>query len=188
MIDELIGQKIRELRKKRNLSMKALAEIVDTSQQQIDRLEKGQRRMTIKWLQKICAALNHDYRNLLSEPGLDESRAGGKTSKAKVIGAIKKDGEIEWYEPGDIYPVIFGRPESVNNIRMFALRVNGAAIKDYSTGSELIFSEVIADSKVDHAKLAVFQNSNGSYYVGEAKTKIRKHKIKAMLIKSIRNE
>ncbi len=50
--------RIRELRKRRGLTLKELAGLVDTSSQQISLLEKGKRRLTVEWMQRIAHALD----------------------------------------------------------------------------------------------------------------------------------
>lgn len=48
---------LREMRRRRGLSMEALARLVDTSASQINKLEKGQRRLTDDWLRRLAVAL-----------------------------------------------------------------------------------------------------------------------------------
>jgi transcriptional regulator with XRE-family HTH domain len=53
-----VHQKLHLLRLQKNLSLQALAEKIGTTKSQIDKLEKGDRRLTIEWLQKLCEALD----------------------------------------------------------------------------------------------------------------------------------
>jgi len=50
--------KIADFRIQKNLTLQALAERVGTTKSQIDKLEKGERRLTVEWLQRIADALN----------------------------------------------------------------------------------------------------------------------------------
>lgn len=50
--------RIRALRLERNLTLQALAERVNTTKSQIDKLEKGERRLTLDWIKRLAAALN----------------------------------------------------------------------------------------------------------------------------------
>jgi phage repressor protein C with HTH and peptisase S24 domain len=50
--------KIADFRIQKNLTLQALAERVGTTKSQIDKLEKGERRLTVDWLQRIAEALN----------------------------------------------------------------------------------------------------------------------------------
>ncbi|SNT30423.1 Transcriptional regulator, contains XRE-family HTH domain [Anaerovirgula multivorans] len=51
---DIIGARIRELRKQRNITTKQLAELCNTSQPVISKLENGNRTADIPMLQKIC--------------------------------------------------------------------------------------------------------------------------------------
>lgn len=52
-----MDNRISELRKARGLTLKRLAELVGTSNQQISHLEKGRRRLTLEWMERIAKAL-----------------------------------------------------------------------------------------------------------------------------------
>lgn len=51
---------LRSLREAAGLSQAALADRINTTQSQIDRLEKGERRMTIDWMARLGSALGVD--------------------------------------------------------------------------------------------------------------------------------
>jgi transcriptional regulator with XRE-family HTH domain len=55
---ELLGERIRELRKERGLTQEQLAELVEVEQKHISRLELGKSFPTIDRLQKVSEALN----------------------------------------------------------------------------------------------------------------------------------
>ena len=57
--------RIRELRKARGLTLKRMAELVGTSNQQISHLEKGRRRLTLEWMERIAEALECHPSDLL---------------------------------------------------------------------------------------------------------------------------
>ncbi len=57
--------RISELRKARGLTLKRLAELVGTSNQQISHLEKGRRRLTLDWMERIAKALECHPADLL---------------------------------------------------------------------------------------------------------------------------
>lgn len=59
--------RIKQLREAKGWSAERLAEEAGTSQQQIDRLEKGQRRMTTEWIHRISLALGCDGSDLIPE-------------------------------------------------------------------------------------------------------------------------
>ena len=55
---ELLGERIRELRKNRGLTQEQLAEFVEVEQKHVSRLELGKSYPTIERLEKIAVALN----------------------------------------------------------------------------------------------------------------------------------
>ncbi len=59
--------RIRELRERAGLSQDQLAVLANTSQPQIDRLEKGGRRVTIEWLLRLASALGCAPADLLPD-------------------------------------------------------------------------------------------------------------------------
>lgn len=179
--------RIKALRKQKGMTMKELADEIGTSQQQIDRLEKSHRRLTVDWMEKLSSALQCEVTDLIKEDNRDLSL----TAKAKVVGEVKPSGKIDWFEPKDIYPLIFGRPKNLPGSRMFALYVGGA-VKGFQEGSELIFCEIDKgrDVRPKKGKLCVCQSNKGkqaSHYIEEAPTG-KDATVKALLVKSIRNE
>jgi transcriptional regulator with XRE-family HTH domain len=60
-----LENRIRELRTARGLTLKRLAELVGTSNQQISHLEKGRRRLTLDWMERIAGALECHPSDLL---------------------------------------------------------------------------------------------------------------------------
>lgn len=60
---ELLGERIRELRKVRGLTQEQLAELVDVEQKHVSRLELGKSFPTIERLEKIAVALNVQLRD-----------------------------------------------------------------------------------------------------------------------------
>lgn len=51
------SNRIRELREERGWSLEQLAERCNTTNQQISRLERGQRELTLRWMQRVASAL-----------------------------------------------------------------------------------------------------------------------------------
>lgn len=60
--------RIAELRKSRGLTLQALADKVDASNQQISHLEKGRRGLTVDWVDRIANALECHPFDLLDAP------------------------------------------------------------------------------------------------------------------------
>jgi transcriptional regulator with XRE-family HTH domain len=55
---ELLGARIKEIRKARGLTQEQLAEMIDVEQKHVSRIESGKNYPTIDRLEKIAAALN----------------------------------------------------------------------------------------------------------------------------------
>jgi len=70
---------LRSLRLKRGFSQMELAKLAETSQPQIDRLEKGERRLTRKWAERLAPHLGTDADELL---GLKAEYDGYQNSEA----------------------------------------------------------------------------------------------------------
>lgn len=157
-----LANRITYFRKKRGLSMQKLATRVGTSQQQIDRLEKGKRRLTVEWLERLSEALDCSMMDLLPESHRERDVAN--TTKAKVIGAIDAtDGaRLVEFEEKDIYTVLFGRPKNLANPRLFGLIIRGES-KDFSDGTELILNEVDQNQKFADGKAVLCAARNGQY-------------------------
>ncbi|MDH5556962.1 MAG: helix-turn-helix domain-containing protein [Alphaproteobacteria bacterium] len=58
---------LREMRRRKGLSMEALARLTDTTASQINKLEKRQRRLTDDWLRKLARALACNPNDLIDD-------------------------------------------------------------------------------------------------------------------------
>lgn len=58
---------LREIRRRKGLSMEALAQLTSTSASQINKLEKRQRRLTDEWLKKLAQALECSPNDLIDD-------------------------------------------------------------------------------------------------------------------------
>src|SRR5689334_2523832 len=62
---QAMANRIREFRERAGLSMQALADRVGTTAPQINKLEKGERRLTVDWMVRIGRALSIDPAQLM---------------------------------------------------------------------------------------------------------------------------
>jgi len=192
----MLPNRLRILRKKNGLTMKELAENMGTSQQQIDRLEKGQRKLTVEWLERFTEEFNCDVYEIL--PDNFEQRNILLTIKSKVIGKIEKNKDITWFSKEDYYPIIFSRPtaiENSNNTKLFSLvnYCNDGSI-DFPEKSELIFSEIdskIKENTIRKNRICVYYSrANDKHFISKNidNNNDNDKQIKAVLVKSIRDE
>ena len=72
-----LKNRIRQIRERQGLTAKTLAEKIDTTEQQICRLETGERRLTVEWLLLVCGALNVTADEIVDLPikGIDKAKA-----------------------------------------------------------------------------------------------------------------
>jgi phage repressor protein C with HTH and peptisase S24 domain len=88
--------RLKALREQAGLSMQALAERVGTSAPQINKLEKGERRLTVDWMARLAPALGVEIRDLLPEPATARPLPGGEAA----LGPPRGNGD-----PRDLIPV-----------------------------------------------------------------------------------
>ncbi len=111
--------RIKELREERNLSQYDLAERAETTAQQIGRLEKGTRKLTVEWLTRLSKALVVDPEDILV--------------RRTNITTINKIGFVEagnWQEatqlPVDEWePICYEANSNMKGKHIFALGVRG---------------------------------------------------------------
>ncbi|MCP4539688.1 MAG: helix-turn-helix domain-containing protein [Chloroflexi bacterium] len=60
------SNRIREIRKQRDLTLEQVADLASTSHQQIQRLESGERRLTVEWMERVASALRCNPAELLT--------------------------------------------------------------------------------------------------------------------------
>lgn len=170
--------------------MQELAELAGTSQQQIDRLEKGTRKMTAEWMEKLSAALNCKPAELIDfTPGTQTAKKV-ETALVRVIGAIetKFSNMVREFQADEQYDISFRPTKKEIGKKFFALVVEGGHYKNYPENSELIFT--LAKTAPLTKSLA---EDNGNF-IGEAsKTGNYKFEIGSLvfegqLVKSIRSE
>jgi len=89
--------RIRELRMAKNWTIQKLADLVGTSNQQIGRLEKGERKLTQDWMNRIGEALGVDPKELLPgaespavppEPEGEPEASDAEVAEGLVVGAL----------------------------------------------------------------------------------------------------
>jgi phage repressor protein C with HTH and peptisase S24 domain len=90
--DEWSGMpnRIKELRLAKGLSMAALGTLARTSAQQIDKLEKGNIRLTVDWMVRLAPHLGVEPRDLMIATPTDEAKqpdkiAGGVTKLSAIF-------------------------------------------------------------------------------------------------------
>ncbi|HLY56366.1 MAG TPA: LexA family transcriptional regulator [Stellaceae bacterium] len=88
--------RLREWREREGLSMQALAERIGTSAPQINKLEKGERRLTLDWMTRLAAGLGCEPRDLMPEGEPPRRLPGGEAALGPAPHPI---------DPRDLIPV-----------------------------------------------------------------------------------
>ena len=84
-----MANRLRELRKARGLTMEALAGLANTTASQINKLEKGDRRLTDEWMHRLAKALDCSAADLIIERGLAGiTSVGAATGRGLALSAI----------------------------------------------------------------------------------------------------
>lgn len=101
--------RIAELRSRKGWSQEELAQRVGTTNQQIGRLEGGQRRLTVDWMDRIAGALGVTVNELLAKHG---------QTVAPLVGYVGAGSQAHYYgngdSPNDFVPMPpGGTPETV---------------------------------------------------------------------------
>lgn len=178
-----MDNRIKKWRKKRGLTMHALAKEMGTSQQQIDRLEKGKRRLTVDWMERLSRALQCDIVDLVPLAQHHSAREAN-TAKARVIGQL--EGEVlKSFDEQTRYTIMFGRCAHITNPKLFGLVVGNSGCMEFAPGDELVFHEVDVPKEAAQAKLVLTRGENDTYYVRKNPVKQPGETIKAMLVKTI---
>ena len=147
-----LPNRIRELREAAGLSQEALAQMVGTSNQQIGRLERGERELTLRWMERIATSLQCKPADLLPSAGTDDSRGHAPSSESNVEpvqGELRWVPLISWVEAGwGAEAISHLAPNDVEewfpcparcSPQTYALRVRGdSMLPDYREG-EIVF-------------------------------------------------
>ncbi len=89
--DELnVGQRIRELRKTRRVRQKTLAQMVGLSPGALTNFEKGRRRISLDWLQKISEALDTPMAYFLPEDRPKSRITAGDPREKRLLDAWRR--------------------------------------------------------------------------------------------------
>lgn len=87
--DGHMANRLRELRKAQALTMEALAARANTTASQINKLEKGDRRLTDEWMHRLAKALDCNAADFIIERGADGTSAViAAAGRSRVLTAI----------------------------------------------------------------------------------------------------
>jgi transcriptional regulator with XRE-family HTH domain len=140
---ESMQNRILELRKERGLTLADLAVKVGSTAQQIGRLEKGERRLTTDWMEKIALALdilpedlmspNHGERVVIPEIAM-HTIAGKQSLKTKSDVAESKDILSEWSLPKQLLANQIGSESTMRIIQV----MGDSMIPEFNPGDRVM--------------------------------------------------
>ncbi len=98
MLDNSLGNKIRQLRKSRGLTQEQLAEQIGIDNKHLSRIEKGRHMPTYHILKKLANFFDFDVYNI-DEMKIDEIPKPDKTflKSLQILNAAKTDEERKYY-------------------------------------------------------------------------------------------
>lgn len=142
---------LRYWRKRRGLTLAKVGEAVNTNAQQIDRLEKGQRKLTKEWAERLAAVLEVDALELLFPI----------SSTAPIVGVVIA-GKIQRGTDLGRAPMIPGTDKTIA-----AIRVSDSSLHRLAENGWLIYfsdrSEVMTESLL--GALCVVETAAGDQFV-----------------------
>lgn len=101
---DMMSNRLREFRDLAGLSMQALADRVGTTAPQINKLEKGERRLTLDWMTRLAAALGIEPRDLL--PQTNRPQPAAPSGDPILLGGEAAPGpRVPMRDPRDLIPV-----------------------------------------------------------------------------------
>lgn len=136
--------RIYELRKARGMTLAQLAEKTGSTAQQIGRLEKGERRLTTEWMEKIAHALevlpedlmspNHGERVVIPEINLHTFAGAGKDASRKTDVCENTNVLSEWSLPKQLLANQVGSSSTVRIIQV----MGDSMIPEFNPGDRVM--------------------------------------------------
>lgn len=120
------GQKIAELRTQRGWSRPQLAERMGTTPQQLERLEKGQRKLTLEWIARAAAALEVDQAIIIDAAAITppvQSNASPFRYEGASAGRMVSDLPV--------YGTALGAPRMVDHEQVEQTYLNSGEVLEY---------------------------------------------------------
>lgn len=146
---------LRDLRTKAGFKQADIADLVGTSQTQIARLERGERKITIEWAEKLAAHLGTTPRDLMFPPDI--------AYLAPVVGIVGAGTEVLSERDGD--PEMVPVPPGIS-IPVEVVVVRGDSMYPvYRDGDRLIFEAISRSLDQLIGKECVVQLADGRKFV-----------------------
>ncbi len=140
----MLQNRIKEWRIKRGLSQQQLADLINTSQPQIQRLENSKRGVDIHWIGLLTTALKCSPAELISTNGVGESHTSYAALRpdnmVAIVGVVGAGGEVVFDEKKPIKHIKTPEEIAQNTI---ALHVQGDSMEPvFREGDTVILEDV----------------------------------------------
>ena len=134
--------RIKEWRLKKSWTLQTLADAIGTSKSQIDKLEKGERRLTIDWMLRLAGALECEPLDLVTNEDTAKNKPAPTQSIYDLIpvrSAARGGCEQEMFlQDGPIDQVM--RPACLSNVKdAYAIYVVGDSMSPMYRPGQLLF-------------------------------------------------
>lgn len=121
------GQKIAELREAKGWSRPELAKLMGTSAQQLERLEKGIRKLTLPWIEKAAKALEVDQQIIIDAESPPAHAVRSNATPFRYEGASAENMRNDL----PIYGTALGAPRMIENDQVEQTYLNSGEVVEY---------------------------------------------------------
>lgn len=151
-----MSNRIKELRLAQGWSMEALAQAANTTKSQISKLEKGERRLSQEWMERLALALGCAPADFL--PGGAAQAAPGSVS-LNIADAVDSSmgGWVRELGEGAHYTVMFRPPVHYQGRSFIGLTVEGSHHAEFPEGTDLVFASVADSGELENGKLVLLE-------------------------------
>lgn len=149
--------RIKTLRQAKGWPMQRLADEVGTNKSQISKLEKGERRLSQQWMERLAAVLGCTPADLL--PGHGKQRRASGTMSITIDSTVDSGmgGHVEKVDEDKRYFVTFKPPQQLSDAEFFGVIMEGNHHAAYPDGSELIFARTMFDTRIENGKFVLIE-------------------------------
>lgn len=124
--------------------MQALADRVNTSKAQIDKLERGERRLTVDWLQRLATGLECTIHDLIptanNQPNPDSWLAAANYKKdLPLLGGVRGGTDGVFFDNGRVFEYVNRPPNLQGVVDAFAVYATGDSMEPRFYAGEILF-------------------------------------------------
>jgi transcriptional regulator with XRE-family HTH domain len=98
-----VGNRVREIRRARNLTLQTLAEKLETTPTHVRRLEASEQRLSDKWTEKLCSAFQCTPEDLYRETTISAKPLGTSVQNRVPIFGSLRAGEVRRLKDSTLY-------------------------------------------------------------------------------------